>query len=281
LPRKPVATASDGFDGADALVASAPRLLKALRLMNADGSVSADKRRKLKQAAHLVRLLRPPLDEALRRTPRPLVWDLNCGSSYASLLLADAVRRDFGKEIELVCVDRDPARVDACRLRALEAGFPEATFVFGDTETAPLSGRPDFVLSLHGCDVASDHALRRAAAAEARHVAVAPCCHRELRSLLKREPPHEAFLRDGAAADDYAALLSDVGRAEFLRAEGYRADLTAFVPSEHTPKNRLVRGERVGKKDARAARFLATLAASCAAPPSFARPLKPPSADAF
>jgi hypothetical protein len=239
--------------------------------MNADGSVSADMRRKLKQVGHLLDLFRPVVARICAGTAKPVVWELNCGSSYLGLLLLDLARREFGKEAALTGVDQDPARVDACRRRAFAAGFPDADFVHGATETAPLPGRPELVLSLHGCDTATDAALRRAVEAEAATVAVVPCCHRELRGVLRAEPPHDIFLRDGVAGGEYCALLTDVVRVAAMRAAGYRADLIEFVPWEHTPKNRLIRADRTGRKAADAAATVETVAAACTARPACAR----------
>ncbi|HYC77297.1 MAG TPA: SAM-dependent methyltransferase [Planctomycetota bacterium] len=267
--RRPPRTQRGAPPGAADLPAD-PRLLRVLRLANADGSVSADARRKLNQVGRLLEIFDPWLADMAAAAAPPIVWDLNCGSSYLGLLLADRVRRNHRREIRLFGVDRDPARIDACRRRAADAGFPDATFVAAEAATARLPGPPDLVVSLHGCDVATDEALRQAVRGGARRVAVAPCCHRELRRLLRPQPPHDAFQRDGAVAQEYAALLTDVLRAEALRAAGYVADVIEFVPAEHTPRNRLLRGTATGRPDPRASEALRRGTAACERPPSFA-----------
>jgi hypothetical protein len=43
-----------------------------------------------------------------------------------------------------------------------------------------------------------------------------------------------------------AAHFTDMLRMLFLRAHGYQTTATEFIPSEHTPKNRLITAVRVG-----------------------------------
>ncbi len=247
-----------------------PALLKALHLMNADGSVSADMRRKLKQVGHLVRLFRPSLERLLARDASPLVWEFSCGSSYLGLLLLQEARATFGAELRFHGIDHDPGRVDACRRRARDAGFPDADFIHATNAAAELGGRPGMVVALHACDTATDGALLRALGSDADEIAVVPCCHRELRRLLRAVPPHDRFLHDGIIADDYCALLTDAARAARLRAAGYRTEIIEFVPLEHTARNRLIRGVRTKSKDASAAAELESLVAACTTLPSFA-----------
>ncbi len=238
--------------------------------MNADGSVSADMRRKLKQVGHLVRLFRPTLERLFARDAAPLVWEFSCGSSYLGLLLLHEARATFGADLRFHGIDHDPGRVDACRRRARDAGFPDAEFVHATNEAAELGGRPGLVVALHACDTATDGALLRALHADADEIALVPCCHRELRRLLRSLPPHDRFLHDGIIADDYCALLTDASRAARLRAEGYRTEVIEFVPLEHTARNRLIRGVRSRTKDSGAAAELAALAAACSSVPAFA-----------
>jgi hypothetical protein len=243
--------------------------------MNADATVSADSARKLKQVEHLLGLLRPSLEEALAEERVPVVWDLNCGSSYLGLLLLEAVRQEFGRELRLYSVDRDPARVDASRRRASDLGFPDAVFLHSSVAAADLPAKPALALSLHGCDTATDEALLRAVEGGAARIAVVPCCQRELRTLVGRVHPHLPFLRDAASAQDYCALLTDVARAAALRVSGYRTDVAEFTGFEHTLKNRLIRATHTGKSDLAAESDLKALLAACSAPPSFSPLIAP------
>ena len=87
----------------------------------------------------------------------------------------------------------------------------------------------DIVLSIHACGALTDVVLDRAVAARAR-VAVLPCCH----DIDRSDHGGLSGWMDGA-------LAVDVMRARRLASAGYRI-WTQVIPSEITPKNRLLIG---------------------------------------
>jgi hypothetical protein len=101
-------------------------------------------------------------------------------------------------------------------------------FVTADLETVVLDGA-DLVVSCHACGGLTDTVLEVAVRAGAR-VAVLPCCH------------------DVAAAPALLegwmdrTLAMDVGRAQRLERAGYEV-WTQVIPSDITPKNRLLLGQ--------------------------------------
>src|SRR5215467_4730697 len=82
-------------------------LLQDLHLLTRDGQLNADARRKLKQIRHLVGLLKPALDDALARTPDPLVVDCGAGKSYLGALLYELVLGPAGRG-HLVAIEARP-----------------------------------------------------------------------------------------------------------------------------------------------------------------------------
>jgi hypothetical protein len=87
----------------------------------------------------------------------------------------------------------------------------------------------DVVVSTHACGTLSDLVLERALAVRAR-VAVLPCCHDTERNDT-----------GGLSGWLDPALAIDVSRAARLRQAGYSVH-TQHIPSEITPKNRLLMG---------------------------------------
>ena len=102
----------------------------------------------------------------------------------------------------------------------------------GPLESVVLS-EDDLVVSAHACGALADRVLERASAARAR-VAVLPCCH----DLTINDSGPLAGWVDGP-------LAVDVMRAVRLQQQGYRVR-TQTIPSEITPKNRLLLGEPNG-----------------------------------
>jgi SAM-dependent methyltransferase len=240
--------------------------------MNADGSISADMRRKLNQVNHLVELFRPVLAEIARRRKAIRVLDLNCGNSYLGFLLRHHAVESLDVPFELVGVDRSADRVATCRSRAAKLGWDGMTFESGEAAEGGVEGPFDLLVSLHGCDTASDDAIRRGVALRVPHIHVAPCCQKEVRGLLRENGRFAPFLRDGIVAADFAATLTDVIRAVWLRSQGYRAEIVEFVPLEHSVKNRLIRAKFTRRSDGAAAE-LDDLLAELTGPPAIARAL--------
>jgi len=88
----------------------------------------------------------------------------------------------------------------------------------------------DLVVSVHACGGLTDLVLERATAAAAR-LAVLPCCH----NLDGAEQGGLGGWLDGP-------LAVDVSRANWLTNKDYRI-FTQQIPSDITPKNRLLMGE--------------------------------------
>jgi len=101
-------------------------------------------------------------------------------------------------------------------------------FVSAPLESMPLMSG-DVVVSSHACGPLTDVVIDRAVAAGAR-VAVLPCCH-DARTCGTGD-------LDGWVDE---ALAIDMMRAMRMKARGYRI-WTQAIPSEITPKNRLLLG---------------------------------------
>jgi hypothetical protein len=101
-------------------------------------------------------------------------------------------------------------------------------------EEGPIEGvlllPDDLVVSAHACGALTDTILARAMAARAR-VAVLPCCHDD-----------QTCDTGGLGGWMSSDLAIDATRARTLATAGYTV-LTQTIPSEITPKNRLLLAE--------------------------------------
>ncbi len=229
------------------------KILEALGLLTKQGSLAADARRKFQQIRHALSLLVPLLPEDASR--ELVLVDANCGRSWMGLLLLHAVERR-GRRARLLGFDRDAVAIGRCREFARRAGLKGAEFLTSPTAEMALPQQADLVISLHGCDTATDEAMQAAVQAEARVMALVPCCHREMKPLLG---PGHALMSAGILREDYAAVLTDALRAEWLRSRGWQTEVIEFVPLEHTARNRLIRARWTGKKDVVAAERIAAV----------------------
>lgn len=233
-------------------------LLRAIGIMNADGSISATHARKYKQVNHLAELCRPTWERLVAARPRsaetPLrALDLACGNAYLSFVLAEVLRRE-SIPLRLHGVDVREDVVTRSRERAVTLGMDGLSFARASiaeaeaSATEALAGPPDLVLALHACDTATDEALALAIRLGVPAVLCVPCCQHELATQLeKRDPntaPVPAILEHGLLRRAYADLLTDGLRVEILAACGYDVTVVEFVGSEHTAKNILLRAHR-------------------------------------
>ncbi|WJK42197.1 SAM-dependent methyltransferase [Solwaraspora sp. WMMA2056] len=209
---------------------------------------SAAKRR---QVDAFLRALAATLPDPLPTGPLRVV-DLGCGNAYLTFA-AYRYLVDAGAEPVVTGVD---VRTDQRRRNtalAAELGYADqVTFVAGTIEQAVVDPPPDLVLALHACDTATDDALARAVAWQARWVLAAPCCHHDIAAQLRRQPaphPYGPLVSAGILRERFADVLTDTLRATLLRAAGYRVDVVEFIDSQHTPRNLLLRARRGGVPD--------------------------------
>jgi SAM-dependent methyltransferase len=235
-------------------------LLRAIGIMNADGSISARHAKKYKQVCHLVEVCRPLwADAGVRRVDRPWrVLDLACGNSYAAFVLG-AELASAGIPPSVLGVDVRSEVVTRSRARAEELGFADRIeFEVGSirdrgaSACARLGGSPDLLIALHACDTASDEAIALGIRAGAGAMLVSPCCHGDLARALAREPAVglpscPTLYSHGLLRSAFAEVLTDALRVEVLEASGYVVSLLELVEAHHAPKNLLIRARRRGR----------------------------------
>ncbi len=126
-------------------------------------------------------------------------------------------------------VPRSAAALNAALVEAWPRLSGKVEFRQGDLDAVPLDAG-DLVVSVHACGALTDVVLDRAVEARAR-VAVLPCCH-------------DAAACDTGGLEGWmdAALAIDATRASRVSRAGYRVR-TQTIPSEITPKNRLLLAE--------------------------------------
>lgn len=198
-------------------------LLRAIGIMNADGTISANHARKYKQVNHLAELCRPTWERLVavraRDEAHPLrVLDLACGNAYLSFVLAESLRlagvplRLHGVDVRDDVVARSRERAELLKMPHVD--FAHATIAEAETSAVTaLGGPPDIVLALHACDTATDEALALAIRLGAPAILCVPCCQHELAAQLAANKPTtlEGFT-DQPASDVPAATTSSNAR---------------------------------------------------------------------
>lgn len=226
-------------------VAEAPLpddLLKALHLLTRDGKLNADAARKLKQVRHLIQLIRPALGESAR------IIDVGAGKSYLGFLLYNAFLKDQ-PETSLISIETRGDLVEKSRALAKRLGFDRMEFVESAIDQYQSTGEVGLVTALHACDTATDDAILLGVRAQARFIALVPCCQAEVARLLAELPLSTLSLlwKHPIHRRELGSHLTNVLRVLFLEAWGYRVSVTELVGWEHSMKNEFIFAERLDR----------------------------------
>lgn len=229
---------------------SSEPLLKALHILTRDGNLNADSRRKLKQVHHLVQLIEPFLQRALKNRSKLHVTDFGAGKSYLGFLLYDLVLRAL-PDARLTSIELRDELVQKSKQLALESGFDRMDFVSSSIESARLPNPSDMVCALHACDTATDDAILFGIRENAHAFALVPCCQAEIASQLDliRDSEKHPLFRHPLHRREFGSHLTNVVRGLFLNSKGYAVTVTELVGWEHSMKNELILAEKKSTPD--------------------------------
>ena len=237
------------------------QLLRSLGIMNQDCSISHDSARKFIQINHMINMLEIHLKDLITRFSIVRILDTGCGKSYLTFLLAWYFKEKANHPCEIYGVDTNTKLIESSNQKAKELGYTSLKFIVSSlssfnwkemmkSEEAQM--RPHALFALHACDIATDMALAIGIKEKSDFIAVVPCCQAELARKWKNglenskaNPLHPIFATPHMRRE-VGAQFTDMMRILLTRAHGYEVTATEFVPSEHTPKNRLIFGVRRG-----------------------------------
>ncbi len=217
-----------------------------LGVMTAEGKVVAAKRDKFKQINRFLEMV----DDVAGSLPKsgPLhVIDFGCGKAYLTFALYHYLTAIKGREVRLVGLDLKEDVVTFCGEVARDLGCDGLAFGVGDIAGYASDAPVDMVVTLHACDTATDDALVKAVAWDARVILSVPCCQHELFGQLASDVL-KPMLKHGILKERLTALVTDSVRASLLESAGYSVQILEFIALEHTAKNLLIRAVRRGGK---------------------------------
>jgi len=224
--------------------------LHALGITGKDGQLRNDAQDKFRQINKMVEIF-APLIQAIG-ADKPRIVDMGAGKGYLDFALYDYLANVANRPAEVIGVEMRDGLVKDGNATAAASGFDGLSFVPGTIIDYDATGA-DAVIALHACDTATDDAIYKGIAAGASLIAVAPCCHKQIRRQMEAGKPADqlhALLRHGIFLERQAEMVTDTLRALLLELNGYKTKVFEFVSDAHTPKNNLI----VAEKDGRAGR---------------------------
>ncbi len=221
--------------------------LKALGIAGKDGAIRHDAQDKYRQINKMVEIF-APLIQALK-AEQPLIVDMGAGKGYLDFALYDYLATVAKRPVGVVGVELREQLVADGNATAQQSGFDGLSFQTGTILDFDASGA-DAVIALHACDTATDDAIYKGIRAGAALIAVAPCCHKQIRRQMEAGHPDaqlDFLLRHGTFLEKQAEMVTDGLRALLLELNGYRTKVFEFVSDAHTPKNNLIVAEQDGR----------------------------------
>lgn len=221
------------------------RFLIKLGISSADGRVHDKKQGKFRQINRFLEHIeniypRLPAEGEIK------IYDLCCGKSYLSFAVYHYLTQIKGRKVFLYGADLKRDVILWCDALAKELGFVGMRFEVGDILKITPDEKPDMVISLHACDIATDIVLDTAVRLEVDIILSTPCCHRYLNGKVVAkelefisEYPH--------LAGKMCEAITDALRLARLKAGGYSVMALELTDPENTPKNTLIKAVKNNK----------------------------------
>ncbi len=217
-----------------------------LGVMTKEGLVvksKSDKFRQINRFLEYIEDILPYLEKGRELT----ILDFGCGKSYLTFAMYYYLKILKGYQVNIIGLDLKKDVIAHCNTLTEKYGYDKLHFMEGDIASYSGSNTIDMVVTLHACDTATDHALYKAVAWDARVILSVPCCQHELNRQIKNDIL-KPVLKHGIIKERMSALITDALRAEILETQGYRVQLLEFIDIEHTPKNILIRAVKKDKQ---------------------------------
>ena len=244
-------------------------LLKAIGIMSKDGKILNDKIRKYNQIDHYVELIDKELESL--PTDEPItIMDCGCGKSYLTFVLNYYLTEVKKVKCNFIGLDISEAVIKASKSIAMELGYRNMEFLAMDIKDFKPSKKINMILSLHACDTATDMALALGIKVKSDLIIAVPCCHRELLSQYSYDP-FKSITKYGILKARMADTLTDGMRGMMLEAKGYNVSIVEYISPLETPKNLMIRAQKVSKEKPELLKEYKALCSSLNANPALLR----------
>ena len=219
--------------------------LKRLGISSSDGRVHDKKQGKFRQINRFLE----HIEDIYPKLPSEgeiKIYDLCCGKSYLSFAVYYYLTAIKERKVYLYGADLKRDVIIWCEGLAKELKYSGMHFEVCDILKIAPDEKPDMVISLHACDIATDIVLDTAMRLEAKIILSTPCCHRYLNGKVVAK--ELKFVTDYPhISNKLCEAFTDAIRLSRLKANGYIVSALELTDPENTPKNTLIKAVKNAK----------------------------------
>ena len=235
-----------------------------LGLTTREGKVTADMQHKFKQICKYVEIVDGVMKN-VKFDGKIRIADMGAGKGYLTFALYEYLTQKCKYDIAMEGVEIRPDLVVKINEIIKESNMKDFRFVessieayacqqtsfnFSDSQILSFSDSIDVLIALHACNTATDDAIIKGIESGAKLIICAPCCHKQIRQEMEKSKVVDAITRYGIFMERQAVMITDTIRALILEYFGYKTQVMEFIEMEHTPKNVLLVGKKVGEPSA-------------------------------
>lgn len=224
------------------LIPTSAEFLTQIGLATTNNLIKAEAQKKYRQINKFVEIIDTTIRQEDREKPMS-IYDFGCGKGYLTFGLYHYLSKEKKHDVSITGIDLKASVIETCNIIAKDLDYKTLSFEEGDITNKTIA-KCDMLIALHACDIATDIALHKAIVSKAKYIFSSPCCHKEVRKLMKSSD--SPMLKHGIIKERQAEMVTDVLRTLLLEQHGYKADIFEFVSAEHTSKNLMIRAVFTG-----------------------------------
>ena len=251
-------------------VGEADELLREIGIISAQNKVKNDMIRKYNQIDRFVELTEGIIKQLAEGKESITVLDCACGKSYLSFVLNYYIKEKLKKNCYFIGLDISEQVIASSKQMAANLGYKNMEFLQMNIQNYMPAKKIDLVISLHGCDIATDMAIAAGIRYNAEAIVVIPCCQREILSQYEYQP-FKDITKHGILKARLADVLTDGIRGMILESMGYEASIVEYISPLDTPKNLMIRAIKQGSKNRKVYEAYLELKESLGIEPTLAR----------
>lgn len=229
-------------------VGEADELLREVGIISAQDKIKNDMIRKYNQIDRFVELTEDILKKLSESKESITVLDCACGKSYLSFVLNYYIKEKLKKNCYFIGLDISEQVIASSKQMAANLGYKNMEFLQVNIQNYMPTKKIDLVISLHGCDIATDMAIAAGVRYKAEAVVVIPCCQREILNQYEYQP-FKDITKHGILKARLADVLTDGIRGILLESMGYEVSIVEYISPLDTPKNLMIRAIKQGGKN--------------------------------